>query len=234
MLSHESFPAFADDFVLFMHNTSWVDDEPYPNLLREKGGNGWPTSAFLAPDGSLLTQVLLPDQSSVEGLATTRDKLLDWQALKARVDAGEDGGEESLAKKLFVTELTLGMLDVATARNRVAMLDDLTDPEVQQFEATLVNMEFLTILATALESVESQIEAGKGLVAMFKANRIPNNRQIISYWQFIFDYLESVKDADMFETVFIRAQEIMAGDRRAAGYVRQIEARLKALRDGDS
>ena len=232
MLSHESFPAFANDFVLFMHNTSWVDDEPYPNLLREKGGNGWPTSAFLAPDGSLLTQVLLPDQSSVEGLATTRDKLLDWKALKARVDAGEVGGEESLAKKLFVTELTLGMLDVSTARARVAMLDDLTDPEVQQFEATLVNMEFLTILATALESKESQIEAGKGLVAMFKANRIPNNRQIISYWQFIFDYLEAEKDADMFETVFIRAQEIMAGDRRAAGYVRQIEARLKALRDG--
>ena len=52
MLSHESFPAFANDFVLFMHNTSWVDDEPYPNLLREKGGNGWPTSAFLAADGS--------------------------------------------------------------------------------------------------------------------------------------------------------------------------------------
>ncbi len=169
----------------------------------------------------------------MEGLAKTRDKLLDWKALKARVDAGEVGGEESLAKKLFVTELTLGMLDVPTARARVAMLDDLTDPEVQQFEATLVNMEFLTILATADESKESQIEAGKGLVAMFKANRIPNNRQIISYWQFIFDYLEDVKDADMFETVFIRAQEIMAGDRRAAGYVRQIEARLKALRDGD-
>ncbi len=61
MLSHESFPAFANDFVLFMHNTSWVDDEPYPNLLREKGGNGWPTSAFQAADGSLLTQVILED-----------------------------------------------------------------------------------------------------------------------------------------------------------------------------
>ena len=234
MLSHESFPAFADDFVLFLHNTSWVDDEPYPNLLREKGGNGWPTSAFQTPDGSLLTQVLLEDQGSVEGLRLTHQKLLDWQALKARVDAGEEGREESLAKRLFVTELTLGMLGFEEGWNRLETLTDLTDAEARQFDVTLVNMEFLGILAGALESKESQVAAGEKMVAMFKADRIPmTSRQIISYWQFIFDYLEAEKDADTFEEVMIKAKALMAGDRRAAQYVRQIEARLKALRDGN-
>ena len=233
MLSHESFPAFAENFVLFMHNTSWVDDEPYPNLLREKGGNGWPTSAFQSADGSLLTQVLLPDQGSVEGLQMTHQKLLDWKSLKARVDAGEEGGEESLPKQLFVTELTLGMLGLEKARERLGTLGDLTDAERRQFDATLVNMEFLEILSGADESRESQIAAGEKLVGMFKADRIPvTSRQIISYWQFIFDYLESAKNADMFEEVMIRAKEIMAGDRRAARYVQQIEARLKRLRGG--
>ena len=177
MLSHESFPAFAENFVLFMHNTSWVDDEPYPNLLREKGGNGWPTSAFQVADGSLLTQVLLEDQGSVEGLQKTHQKLLDWKALKARVDAGEQGGDESFAKQLFVTEITLGMLGFEKARERLATLSDLTDPERRQFDATLVNMEFIAILAGADESRESQIAAGEKLVGMFNPGPTPTCRR---------------------------------------------------------
>lgn len=228
MLSADTFPAFADDFVLFMHNTSWVDDEPYPNLLREKGGNGWPTSAFLAPDGSLLTQVLLDDQGSVEGLYKTRDKLLNWQAMRAKVE----NGDEALAKDLFITELTLGMLGFEKARERAQELQGLSDAEKRQFESTFVNMEFLGVLAAADESTESQIAAGEAMFRMFEGGRIPNNRQIISYWQFIFDYLEAKKDADNFEKVMVRAKQIMEGDRRAARYVQQIEARLKALRGG--
>ena len=32
--------------VLFLHNTSKVEGEPYPNLRKEKGGRGVPTLVF--------------------------------------------------------------------------------------------------------------------------------------------------------------------------------------------
>ena len=57
MLSTEEFATWSKKVVLFLHNTSRCDDEPYPNLLKEKGGNGFPTMSYLAADGRLMTQV---------------------------------------------------------------------------------------------------------------------------------------------------------------------------------
>jgi hypothetical protein len=55
-LSDPAFPEFAKTVVLFLHNTSHVDDEPYPTLLREKGFTGFPSLCFMDAEGRVLAK----------------------------------------------------------------------------------------------------------------------------------------------------------------------------------
>ncbi len=55
-LSDASFPEFAENVVLFLHNTSRVKGEPYPTLLKDNGGTGFPTLWFLDADGKVITK----------------------------------------------------------------------------------------------------------------------------------------------------------------------------------
>ena len=58
MLSTEEFAKWSDKVVLFLHNTSRVDSEPYPNLLYEMGGIGFPTVSYLDAEGRLRSEDL--------------------------------------------------------------------------------------------------------------------------------------------------------------------------------
>ena len=47
------------DVVWFLHNTSQVDDEPYPDLLSEKGFRGFPSVAVMDSVGDIIAKVEL-------------------------------------------------------------------------------------------------------------------------------------------------------------------------------
>lgn len=54
-----------------MHNTSRVDDDPYPRLLSEKGGTGFPSLFFLDETGDVL---LKQGSRTVDAFAETVTK----------------------------------------------------------------------------------------------------------------------------------------------------------------
>ncbi len=87
---------------MFCHITSHIDGEKYPDLHREKGGNGFPTLIFLDADGKVQAR---QQKRSVEGFASTLASLneLDKRASQANAK------EPKVANGLFLSRLHLGV-----------------------------------------------------------------------------------------------------------------------------
>ena len=222
MLSTDEFAAWSDKVVLFLHNTSKVDDEPYPNLLREKGGNGFPTVSFLAEDGRLLKQVGYP--ITLEEIQSDHDALLAWRDLKKQVAEGDT----SKQKELFLLELRNGMIGHDEAVAEKAKLQ-LTEEEKTTVEQQLTDLEFNEILRGVAREAD-MAPAGKKFYAMYKAGRIPHTQQDTSFWQFMFAYAGAEKDADKFDELLTAAKKLYANDPRLARYLGQLEKQLEEMR----
>jgi len=50
------FKEFGKKVILFLHVTSRAAGEPYPDLLKEKGGRGFPTFKFLDAKGNVIVE----------------------------------------------------------------------------------------------------------------------------------------------------------------------------------
>jgi len=224
VLSTEEFKKFADKVVLFLHNTSNVEDEPYPNLLREKGANGYPTVSFMAHPGRVLTQqpskkLKLPE------IQATFVRLEEWRKLKA-------SGDPKLGKRLFVVEMEFGLLAYNEAKAAFAKVgDQLSADEKKKIGETMVELEFLSILKTIdIAKKATLVSAGKKFVAMIDSDRIPQGQQKTTFWQGALTYAGSKDDVDLFEKIMNRAKKELAGDFRVKRYLERVEAQLERMR----
>ncbi|MEZ5966446.1 MAG: hypothetical protein R3F56_21600 [Planctomycetota bacterium] len=225
MLSTEEFAAWSKKVVLFLHNTSRVADEPYPNLLFEKGGIGFPTMSFLADDGTLLKQV--GHVTPVAQLEQAYQDLLAWQKLRATVEAGEGGSAAEL--ELFRTELAMGNRPYAEMAERRAKLP-IADADAEKVDQQLVNLQFGEILRDTPR--DQQHVGGEKFVAMFRAGRLPDTSTETSFWQYIFAHAAREKDTALFEEVLDHLKKAKADDPRLARYLKQLEAQLEKLKGG--
>jgi len=223
VLSTPEFKEWSDKVVLFLHNTSQVNGEPYPALLREKGGNGFPTVSYLDAEGNLLKQV--GHVTPVEELDAALQQLGQWQALRDRAA----DGDAAVTRQLFLMELDMKILDPVAAR---ATADELfKGDERAQLEGELVNLEFLDLLQ---KTPRDQIAmGGKRFLDMYRLGRIPTARQETSFWQYMFEYAKAEGDADLFEELLGDLKERKAGDRRLERYLQGLEKDLAALKGGN-
>lgn len=224
MLSTPEFAEWSENVVLFLHNTSRVHSEPYPNLLREKGGNGFPTVSYLDASGRLLKQV--GHVTPVEDLEANRLYLDDWRALSRRA---ADSDDADVQRKLFAMELEMKILDPVAAR---ATADDLFEgDERKAMEQELVNLEFLDILSKTPRTEMAM--GGKRFLDMFRLGRIPTARQDTSFWQYMFAYAQAEEDVDLFEELLGFVKEHRGGDPRLARYLQKLEADLAKMKGGE-
>lgn len=227
MLSTDGFKKFATNVVLFLHVTSKTPGEPHPNLLREKGGNGYPTFSFLDSTGRVLRQVPR-SQLDVAGLQSNFAELRRWRALDVKGKAGD----KTAARDAFLLAMQFEMLTQKEAKSGLIRFHkDLTKKQQTTLRQRLVNMEFQDLLRQIdVADQRTLVRSGKGFAAMIQGNRIPRSQQIITFWQGALAYAESEKDVALFAKIFAKAKKLMAGDPRAQRYMGQVEARLKKLR----
>lgn len=223
MLSTEEFKTWSSKVVLFLHNTSRVDDEPYPNLLFEKGGVGFPTMSYLDADGNLLKQV--GHVTPVEELEKAFVDLQAWKALRAEVEGGQADAKQQLA--LFSMELAMGNRPYA---EMVKRLEDVTIPASEQAAVAqqLVNLQFTEILR-ATPRTEQHLGGAKYL-AMFREGRFPDTTTETSFWQYLFAHAEHERDVALFEELLAHVKKAKAGDRRLQRYLGQLEEQLAKLK----
>ncbi len=224
MLSTEEFKKFSGKVVLFLHNTSKVEDEPYPNLLREKGGNGYPTVSFMDHTGRVLTQQPFKKLNLPE-IQETLARLQEWRKLKV-------SGDPELGKRLFVIEMEFGLLGYDEAKAGLAKVgDQLSADEKKKIDKTMVELEFVSILKTIdIAKQATLVHAGKKFVAMIDSERIPQGQQKTTFWQGALTYAQSKSDVDLFEKIMNRAKKELAGDFRVKRYLKRVEAQLERMR----
>lgn len=214
--------------VLFVHNTSHVKTDPYDNLLREKGFGGFPTVAFLTSDGSIAGVV--EGKRTIEGF---NEALTKAQTYAKDVIAKAQAGDAAASKQLLLDNIKRGSMKLADAKKAAASVKDLTAAEKAQVESGLVNLEFNEITAT-VKSQADMPDAGRKLVAMKAAGRIPTGRSASSFWNFIMAAAEKDKDVKLAEEVVEAVKKMAADNPQMQRTVDAMQQRVDKLKgDGD-
>ncbi|MBL8724048.1 MAG: hypothetical protein JNK49_08375, partial [Planctomycetes bacterium] len=125
--------------MLFLHNTSRVEGEPYPRLLQEKGFSGFPSLCFMDAEGNVLAK---PAQRTVAAYAETLASAKDLLALRQKGDART----EAETKQLFLTELKLDLIPVGEIEARAAAVKGLTAEEQAAAQQKIVDGQYQALM----------------------------------------------------------------------------------------
>jgi len=205
-----------------VHNTSHVDGEPYPTLLRDMGFGGFPSLAFLDAGGKKLAS---PPGRDVQTFETTLRALTEWSALsdKERRTAEEDA-------VLFVAELDLGMLSLDDARARRASLEGLTEAQAKHADNEILLLE---VAAIQREAGRNAAQAAAAYATMAKEGRIPTGPRTARFWMGVLSHADESKDPELLELGIARFRAEF-GDRPGADRMlqRYVDALAALKKDG--
>lgn len=189
--SSPEFLKFAAEAVLFVHNTSNVPNEPYPNLLAEKGLEVCSGTCIMDQEG----RVLAKPMGSVAAFVTAHEQCKRVVALRAK------GNERSSveAKELFFAELALDLVADDAVAARAASL--ALDPgEREKVARKLTDIEVLGLFRRVHELGPETLAAR--LAAMAKARRMPGEGTFEAFWVQVLMHSAKAKDGDLGKQAF--------------------------------
>ena len=198
-----------------------MDDEPYPSLLGQKGGGGFPYLVFMDETGEVLAQ---PAGRSVDGFNETFEVLDDWRTMKAKFEAGD----EKVATDLLLAELQLGQIAFPEAKARRETLQKVSRRQARTLDEALANAECQHILGTSPDV----LAAAPKLLEMNEAGRIPTGRVGVSFYDALLKYASSQKDARMFQKTLVDMKRRYRKDRTLKDFLAAKDRELARLRRG--
>lgn len=180
--------------MLFVHNTSRVKGEAYPNLLREKGLFAFPSLVFLDADGKLMVRLdyldlMLSGDKFVKLLSNYIDLFqarADLRAKRAAID-----------RQLLVTELRLGMISLEEASMKVSAVRGASKEDQKKLASLLVDLEVRHLTANLRKLGANNVNTK--LSAMAKAGRLPTDRLAPRFWNHVLRHAAKNKDVQLYE-----------------------------------
>lgn len=170
-------------------------------MLRDVGGNAFPTFAFLDAEG----QVLGKHQGgrSTEAFQATRQAVRDMLAAKEKVA----DGDQSAQAALLIAEIELGRLGLEEARDRYASLPEVTDQEEERIIGLLNGLEFAELRSQRRRLGNDKFQAA--VLDMVENQRIPRGPNAWRFWYSgVMPAALQKKDAELAE----RALQILEKD----------------------
>ncbi len=186
---------------MFLHNTSRVEDEPYPRLLQEKGFGGFPSLCFMDAEGNV---VVKQGQRSVAAFESTRQGLQRLFDLRAEVAKGGKG-KAGLEKKLLFAEIELQMLSPDEAKKRADKLT-LDKDEAARLDQYLVGAEVRDLRARSRQLGVDEV-ASK-IAAMAKAGKKPGSDEAPYFWQMALTHAAKTGDGDLGQQAFDQLKDL--------------------------
>ncbi|MFO1077188.1 MAG: thioredoxin family protein [Planctomycetota bacterium] len=224
VFDQEDFAAFAAKVVLFCHVTSHVEGDPYPDLLPQKGGSGWPFMAFLDADGNVLTR---QSERSVASFHRTLAKCEAYLALDKRSRAGEPG----LATDLLIAHIAMGGLTLADAKERAAAAGKLDDAHAARLADALLSLEVTEAFA-AVRSRDDAVEVGKRFQKMWDEGRVPTGDAASLFFSLVMEAAAKAKDAAAYERALGQYEKVAPQGRNRERVLERLRARLEELKKG--
>jgi hypothetical protein len=188
--------------VLFLHNTSRVDDEPYPTLLQDKGFGGFPSVCFMDADGNVLAK---PGRS----VAAFRETHTQAKALAAL--RGKTNRTPAEDKELFLTELKLDLVPVGEIQARADKVADLSKDEQALVAQKIVDGEVMALLRDARKAGPEA--TSEKLLALAKAGRTPSDAMGGMFWQQVLSGASAQKDAEMAQQAYDNLMRIFGKEK---------------------
>lgn len=218
-LSDNKFPEFAKSVVLFLHNTSRVEDEKYPTLLQDKGFRGFPSICFMDADGNVLTK---PGRS-VQAFVDTHKETLALSTLRSK--SARTAVEE---KQLFLAELNLDLIAAEQIQARADQVK-LDAAEKAMVAGKIVDAEVQALFGKMRETGPEKTAAAAAEMA--KAGRVPTGPAVSGmFWNQVLVHASKQKDPALAQQAFDALQK-RYGDEKSPGIERQRQNWQKLLDD---
>jgi len=210
--------------VLFCHNTSRVETDPYPSLLGEKGGSGFPYLVFMDQNGNVIAKH--QGNRSVEAFQTTMGRADEFLALEKKAASGERDAKLDL----FLQQLELRHFNLEQANAKRKELGQLPEETSKKVDGLLIGLEVSQIVGKIQDRKEIA-KVGGPLVKMFEAGRIPTGSDARMFWSVLLMYAEETKDIPLFEKLVARLEQDAGDDPRAKAMAESAKKRLEKLRE---
>lgn len=207
--------------VPFLHVTTHIEGHPYDELLREKGGTGFPTLMFLDAFGRT---ILKHDGArSVRGFEGSLDQVHAFLTLMQRAEAGD----ADAATTVLLRQLELEWFDYEEALQRYEALEKVSAREKDAFERLLIDTEVRSLAEAAGSDPAKRRAAGERFYEMWKEKRVPDSSgRLYVFWSLIADYAEGAKDKKLFQSVVRASKNSIGKHRRYSGFQEDLERRL--------
>ncbi len=180
--------------MLFLHNTSRVEDEPYPKLLGEKGFRGFPSLCFMDAEGTVLAK----PPRSVAGFRETHTQAKRVLELRAKGDKASADEQ----KQLLLTELRMGLLQRDEIQPRADKLT-LSADDKAYVAGKLVDFEVAEIVGKSRQ--EGPEKTTEALLALLAAGKTPSDDNTM-FWSQMLRHASTAKDAELAQ----RAHAVLA------------------------
>jgi hypothetical protein len=204
--------------VLFLHNTSRVEDEKYPTLLRDKGFGGFPSLCFMDAEGNVLAK-------PARNVAGFVDTLARSKALVALRSKG-DKATAAERKDLFLTELRLDLIAADQIQARADTLS-LGADEKALVASKLVDVEVGQVLQKARDA--GMAATNEQLAAFAKAGKTPSEAMRPQFWIGVLNHASGQKDGALAQQAFDALEKHFADDKNPA--LERAKANWKKLLD---
>ena len=200
-----------------MHNTSHVDDEPYPDLLRDKGFGGFPSLCFMDPEGNLVAQQRERTTAAFgRTLEQVRGPVLEQHKQRQDLEAKARSGDAAAAKQLFLADLAT----LTEAEIKAGMLRHKLDKhDLALVDQARTDLELKAILARK----DGAEKIAQEVALLAKAGRRPSPNQAVAFWTQALQYAAAQKDGPF-------AGEMLAEVEGLAAENHAVQARLPFLR----
>lgn len=184
-----------------MHNTSRVDDEPYPQLLQQKGFGGFPSLCFMDAEGNV---VVRQSARTVEAFEATASRLKSLFELRAKVeslraDASKSADLAKTERELLFVEMDLQCVTAQDAKQRAENLA-LEKDDLAAVEQYLLGAEIRELRGKARELGPE--ETSNRIAAMAKAGKTPPKDQESFFWQMTLTWAAKNGDAELGQRAF--------------------------------
>jgi hypothetical protein len=232
VLSTDAFKKFSEEAVLFLHLTSQVEGEKDGDLLQRKGGNGFPYLVAMDAGGSVTAQMELQTVDDAElfvtGARATLKKAKEYTDLKAKKDP-------TVAERvtLLKMDVAVGNATGEDVRIFLAEVKDIEPALRKELESILIDDEVKAALPRS-GGREALIAAGAKYAAMWKEGKEPSEEMVESFFIFMLDHAEAVKDVDLFGRALERIRTIIetkySDNPKALEFLAKQDERFAALK----
>ncbi|MBL8724572.1 MAG: hypothetical protein JNK49_11025 [Planctomycetes bacterium] len=194
LLATSEFAQVAADFVPFVHITSGVEGEPYPNLMHRTVGAIAPTLAFLETDGTVLATVRPLELAVLRDLATKVQALFAARRMQASTT-----DPKARDRALFLAEFDLARIPPANLASRAATAG-LTAEQLQLLDPKLVDAELAVI--SAASRLENRTQQAAQVAALHAAGRRPTEARATLFWGFVLVHAAATKNGTLADQAY--------------------------------